>query len=60
MVDRLLSDATLGDHLGRRGEAYARRQFSWPVVLDRYAALADRIAAAVPAAGPEGARRAPL
>jgi glycosyltransferase involved in cell wall biosynthesis len=60
IVDRLLSDAALRDHLGRRGEAYARRQFGWPVVLDRYTALADRIAATVPASGPGGARPTPL
>ena len=29
-----------------RGGAYARRQFSWPAVVDRYAALAGRILAA--------------
>jgi glycosyltransferase involved in cell wall biosynthesis len=43
IVDRLLSDPPLRDHLGGRGGAYARRQFSWPAVVDRYAALADQI-----------------
>jgi glycosyltransferase involved in cell wall biosynthesis len=45
IVDRLLADAVLRDHLARRGGAYARRQFSWPAVVDRYAALADDIRA---------------
>jgi glycosyltransferase involved in cell wall biosynthesis len=46
VVDRLLADRTLRDHLARRGGDYARRQFSWSAVVDRYAALADRIRAA--------------
>jgi glycosyltransferase involved in cell wall biosynthesis len=55
IVDRLLSDGALRDHLARRGEAYARRQFSWPAVVDRYEALAHDIAAAVAGAGGAGA-----
>jgi glycosyltransferase involved in cell wall biosynthesis len=45
MIDRLLSDPGLREHLARRGAAYARRQFSWPAVVGRYAALVDRIMA---------------
>ncbi|HEY7948246.1 MAG TPA: glycosyltransferase family 4 protein, partial [Acidimicrobiales bacterium] len=60
VVDRLLSDGVLRDRLARRGGAYARRQFSWPAVVDRYAALADRILRSNPVAEPEGARPAPL
>jgi len=60
VVDRLLSDGALRDHLAAQGGAYARRQFSWPAVVDRYAALADRIRASEGASEPEGARRAPL
>jgi glycosyltransferase involved in cell wall biosynthesis len=43
VIDRLLSDAELSEHLAARGGTYARRQFSWPAVVDRYAALADHI-----------------
>ncbi|HXQ58793.1 MAG TPA: glycosyltransferase family 4 protein [Acidimicrobiales bacterium] len=60
IVDRLLDDDTLRDRLARRGGAYARRQFSWPAVVDRYAALADRIVHAGDVDRPEGARPAPL
>jgi glycosyltransferase involved in cell wall biosynthesis len=60
-VDRLLADASLRDRLAERGGAYARRQFGWPAVVDRYVALADRILAAGAAPyQPEGARPAPL
>jgi glycosyltransferase involved in cell wall biosynthesis len=55
IVDRLLSDGDLREHLARRGGAYARRQFSWPAVVDRYAALAHEIAAAAAGAGAAGA-----
>jgi glycosyltransferase involved in cell wall biosynthesis len=54
-VDRLLSDAALRHHLARRGDAYARRQFSWPAVVDRYAALADHILTTTGAHQPESA-----
>jgi glycosyltransferase involved in cell wall biosynthesis len=60
MVDRLLSDDALRDHLAWRGDAYARRQFSWPAVVDRYAALADHIRSGADMPRPEGARRVPL
>ena len=45
MIDRLLSDGEVRDHLARSGGAYARRQFGWPAVVGRYAALAERIQA---------------
>ena len=54
IVDRLLSDATLRDALARRGGAYARRQFSWEAVVDRYAALAEHIVTAGERRQPEG------
>lgn len=60
IVDHLLDDSALRDHLAGRGGAYARRQFSWPAVVDRYAALADRILHAGNAHKPERARSAPL
>ncbi len=60
IADRLSSDETLRAYLASRGGAYARRQFSWPAVVDRYTALADRIVATGAHARPEGARRSPL
>jgi glycosyltransferase involved in cell wall biosynthesis len=60
IVDRLWSDDTLRAHLASRGGAYARRQFSWPAVVDRYVALADHIVTAGALHKPEGARRSPL
>lgn len=60
IVDRLLSDSSLRDHLASRGGDYARRQFSWEAVIDRYVALADRIQATGLARPPESARPAPL
>jgi glycosyltransferase involved in cell wall biosynthesis len=60
IIDRLVDDGALRDRLARRGGAYARRQFSWPAVTDRYAALADRILSPGDAHKPEGAQHAPL
>jgi glycosyltransferase involved in cell wall biosynthesis len=60
MADRLLSDGSLRDHLASMGEAYARRQFSWPAVVDRYATLADHIRARLHGSEPEEARHPPL
>jgi glycosyltransferase involved in cell wall biosynthesis len=59
-VDRLLADSALRAHLAERGGAYARRQFSWPAVVDRYAALAERILSSDDAPEPRGARTTPL
>jgi glycosyltransferase involved in cell wall biosynthesis len=42
-VDRLLADAELRDRMGAGGEHYARSEFSWPVITQRYEQLADRI-----------------
>ncbi|MGH9016415.1 MAG: glycosyltransferase family 4 protein [Acidimicrobiales bacterium] len=42
-VDRVLGDADLRGEMARRGGDYARRQFSWTAVLDRYGALVDDI-----------------
>jgi len=60
IVDRLLDDGALWDHLAGRGGGYARRQFSWPSVIDRYAALAERILNSTDADKTESARPAPL
>jgi glycosyltransferase involved in cell wall biosynthesis len=42
-VDRLRSDAGWRAGLAANGEAYAREQFSWPAITERYSELADRI-----------------
>ena len=42
-VDQLLCDHHLRGRLAAAGQRYARAQFSWPVITDRYAALAARI-----------------
>jgi glycosyltransferase involved in cell wall biosynthesis len=42
-TDRLLADGDLRRRLVTAGRSYARRQFSWPAVADRYETLADRI-----------------
>jgi glycosyltransferase involved in cell wall biosynthesis len=42
-VDRLLCDGELREQMGARGERYARGQFSWAVVTERYERLAGRI-----------------
>ncbi len=60
ITDRLLADEGLRADLARRGGAYARRQFSWSAVVDRYVALAHRIAASPVASGPGGRRPTPL
>ncbi len=42
-VERLFSDDGLRECLGGRGGRYARLQFGWDPVLDRYEDLADRV-----------------
>lgn len=44
-VDRLLGDADLAGRLAERGADYTRSEFAWPVLLDRYEALAERVLA---------------
>jgi glycosyltransferase involved in cell wall biosynthesis len=51
-VDRLLADAALRTHLSGRGGGYARRQFSWTAVVDRYTLLVERILTSTDAPGP--------
>jgi glycosyltransferase involved in cell wall biosynthesis len=46
-VDTLLGDADLRADLGDNGRGYAREHFDWPVVTERYEALAARILARV-------------
>jgi glycosyltransferase involved in cell wall biosynthesis len=36
VLDRLLVDASLRSALGRNGRAYVLREYSWPVVLERF------------------------
>jgi glycosyltransferase involved in cell wall biosynthesis len=59
-VDRLLADPSLRTHLSERGGRYARRQFSWTAVVDRYALLVERILTTADAPGPRRTRPAPL
>ncbi len=47
-VDLLLADGELRDHLADRGAGYARRQFAWPAITDRYGDLAERILTTFP------------
>jgi glycosyltransferase involved in cell wall biosynthesis len=44
-MDRLLGDPAGRRDLARRGGDYARRQFAWPAILDRYEELTGRILA---------------
>jgi glycosyltransferase involved in cell wall biosynthesis len=44
-VDRLLADEELRSVMAAGGAAYARDQFAWPRILDRYEDLAGRILA---------------
>jgi len=42
-IDRLRGDAGLCAQLAGNGKAYAQRNFSWSVITERYAELADRV-----------------
>jgi len=42
-VDHLLGDEEVRARLGGRGEAYARREFSWDTVLSRYISLVESV-----------------
>ena len=43
-LDRLVSDARLRARLARRGAAYVERNFTWPVIIERYRAFLERAA----------------
>ena len=43
VMDRLLADDALRARLAANGRAYTERHFSWPAVVERYEALAERI-----------------
>lgn len=43
VLDRMLASATLRDALARNGRTYVEREYSWPVVLDRFHAAMNRI-----------------
>jgi hypothetical protein len=49
VVERLSSDPGLGATLGERGRAYVDGRFRWPVVITRYAAFLEAVAALAPA-----------
>ncbi len=44
-VERLTGDAALRSGLARRGGAYVGRNFTWPVIIDRYRGFLERAAA---------------
>jgi glycosyltransferase involved in cell wall biosynthesis len=46
LMDRLLDDHGLREQLAVAGERYAREHFGWDSIVQRYAALADRVVAA--------------
>jgi glycosyltransferase involved in cell wall biosynthesis len=50
-VDRLLAEPELRRRLAVAGEAYARREFSWQAVTDRYGELVERILTTFPPPG---------
>jgi glycosyltransferase involved in cell wall biosynthesis len=50
VLDRLLDDPSLADALGRRGQAYYDRHYSWPVIERTYIEMLTRLATE-PAAG---------
>ena len=45
VLDRLLADDGLRVTMGERGRAYVDEWFRWPVIMDRYAAFLERVAA---------------
>jgi glycosyltransferase involved in cell wall biosynthesis len=45
-VDVLRHEKSLADSLGRQGQAYFEANYSWDVVLAKYAALLARVKAA--------------
>jgi glycosyltransferase involved in cell wall biosynthesis len=42
-LEMLADQPGLADAMGAAGRAYVEREYSWPVVLDRYEALLDRV-----------------
>jgi glycosyltransferase involved in cell wall biosynthesis len=54
VLNRLLTDEGLRVGLGRRGHAYVRRHFRWPVLIERYAGFLAEVAERGPA--PPGRR----
>jgi glycosyltransferase involved in cell wall biosynthesis len=47
-IDLLLADSGLRDHLADKGAEYARSEFAWPAIIDRYGDLAERILTTFP------------
>jgi glycosyltransferase involved in cell wall biosynthesis len=46
LMDRLLADPHMRQRLAALGERYAREQFGWDAITQRYEVLADRVVAA--------------
>lgn len=47
-LERIFGSPTLQGVLGRNGQAYVRREYSWPVVLDRFQAATMQILEGAP------------
>jgi glycosyltransferase involved in cell wall biosynthesis len=45
LMDRLLGDSGLRERLAALGQRYAREEFGWDTIMQRYEALADRVLA---------------
>jgi glycosyltransferase involved in cell wall biosynthesis len=43
ILDRLLADASLRDALAAAGKRYVEENFSWPVLIDRYARFLEGV-----------------
>jgi glycosyltransferase involved in cell wall biosynthesis len=54
---RLATDAALRQHMGAQGQARALAEYDWPVILRRYNALAQELAALRQAAGAQAPQR---
>lgn len=44
VVDRLVGDARLRNHMGQCGEAYVAAHFGWPAIIDRYRLFLEDVA----------------
>ena len=45
VLDRLVADAELRRHLGRRGRSHVDRHYRWPVLIERYARFLEQVVA---------------
>jgi glycosyltransferase involved in cell wall biosynthesis len=47
-IEVLLDDEELGRRMGREGRKYVVKNFAWPDIMDRYAAILERVRASHP------------